>query len=90
MAWLIAVLEKVGLQWLWGKASGLIVSLFHKYEDYQKAKSIGQQNNNQAQVVEDLRQQVIALIKAGKEVPPELRERLLEENNKLGDPGVKP
>lgn len=79
ITWLLSLLEGVGLNWLYGKAVGLITAIVA----YFKAK--GQQSADQAQAakVQAIADQISTLIKAGLPVPAALEESLREESKKL-------
>lgn len=83
MSWLTSILAKVGLNFLWEKASGLFSKFFKwvslYYKEYKRKKA----NEAQADKIEKIRLEIIALMKAGKPVPPELTEKLREENRRL-------
>jgi hypothetical protein len=83
VSWLIGILEKVGLNWLWGKASELLSSLWEKISRYRQGKKNQEQNKTQADIVEEVRQRIIALKKAGQPVPPALEKELDDEVAKL-------
>lgn len=77
--WLLTAIESIGLNWLYGKAVGL-ASDFWKYLTSSKAQK---ENEDQADVVQKLADQIKALIVAGQPVPPELEEKLRNESAKL-------
>ena len=66
---------------------GYIVAFFRRQSKYEK---IEESNDEQAKVIQSVADQIKQLIIEGKEVPPELRERLIAENSKLSNPNINP
>lgn len=66
---------------------GYVVKLFKKKSAYEK---IEETNAKQAVYVQSVADEIKKLLLEGKEVPPELRERLIIENSKLNNPVVNP
>ena len=79
----MTTIYKAILEWAWVKISSLLVIVIDKLQSYYKYKKIIEINDGQAKIVEDIRQEIIALMNAGKVVPDELKERLRMENDKL-------
>jgi len=71
------------LEKLWGVASEFLRRFISGIQDKREEKKIEKINKTQAEIVESIRQEIIALEKAGLVVPEELKERLREEARKL-------
>lgn len=80
--WLAAIIGGWLKDWAISAISWL-VSFFQKIARYKKIET---DNNNQAKTVQSVADQIKQLLKDGKPIPPELTERLLEENSKLNNP----
>ena len=79
LTWLLTLVEGIGLNWLYGKATDFISQLI----DYFKAKSKISEDQKQAAIVQAIADQIKALLLAGQPIPPELEESLREESQKL-------
>lgn len=81
----MTTIYKVLIEWAWTKLSGLLVLVIDKLQSYYKYKKIIDVNDKQAAIVESLRQEIIALLNAGKIVPDDLKEKLRIESRRLID-----
>jgi hypothetical protein len=84
----MSFITKVFLDWLWGKSSELFTFLLEKIKRYFEYKDIIEENKAQADIVESIRMEIINLIKNGKPVPEELKERLRVESRRLIDSSI--
>lgn len=65
----------------WAKKT--LIEIFAKLKRQKAVEEKQESKMNQAQIVENIRQEIIALQKAGKTIPPELTEKLRVEASKL-------
>lgn len=79
MSWLVSAV----LNWLSGKVADLFARIVAYYEEQSARKEIEQKDLTQAEIVEKLSAEVIALQKAGQPIPEALKEKLREESRKL-------
>jgi hypothetical protein len=77
--WVITLL----LNWVWGKASDLLLWALKKYKDNKELKEIEEANRTQAEKVQILADEIRLMIQRGEEVPEFLKERLREESRRL-------
>ncbi len=80
---MLSWLEALGLKWLSSKVVKVAVSLWGSLMLYLSMQKTQNANKNQAAIVDALAKQIMALLKAGKPVPIELKEKLREESRKL-------
>lgn len=81
---------KVGLNWAWGKISGLFLWLYENFKAKKEYKKIKEQNSEQAKKVESAADEIKKLLAAGQPVPEELKEKLREESRRLIDGAFDP
>jgi hypothetical protein len=78
-------IKKFLVEFLWDKLIAGIDRLLEFIKEYQRRNEIVKDNDNQAAIVEAIADQIKALLKEGKPVPPELYEKLKVESRKLVD-----
>ena len=83
MAWLASVLVQPILNFLWAKVALGAVALTAFVAEYIRRKKIVDKNLEQANTVEAIAAEIQALLAAGKPVPPELEQRLVDESSKI-------
>jgi hypothetical protein len=77
--WLVAPV----LNWLLGKATSLVGWIYESIKEWWTRRQIAKGNMSQAELVQQIANQIKKLEAEGKEVPPELKEKLREESRKL-------
>lgn len=83
MQWLVAVLAKVGIDWLYAKVLVWGRLLIEYFKEKEKQQEIVREKEELAMTVEEISAQIKDLIKKGEPVPEELKEKLREAARKL-------
>ena len=88
MTWLVSALITPLLNFVWNKVILGVVELVKWAAERAKRRTIVNDNDKQADVIEGIAQQIRDLVRAGKPVPPELEKRMLDESAKglIGKP----
>jgi hypothetical protein len=85
-AWLASIIGG----WLKDWAISAFVAIFGWFKKIAKYKRIEKENESKGAAVESAAEQVKKLLREGKEVPPELKEKLREESRRLVDGSFNP
>lgn len=83
MSWLVQAIITPVITYVGGALAKGVVYMFNFYAQYQRSKEKFDQTIHQSELVDSIAEQIKALQKQGKPVPPELEQRLVDESSKI-------